>query len=53
MSGLADGGVIDGTVTATQTTKPKSLAERIREQMNPEPPKAPPPNKRRKPTSKK
>lgn len=50
---FADGGVIDGTVTATQTTKPKSLAERIREQMNPEPPKAPPPNKRRKPTGKK
>jgi len=52
---FAEGGVVDGTVTATQTTKakPKTLADRIREQMNPEQPKAPPPNKRRKPTGKK
>jgi YidC/Oxa1 family membrane protein insertase len=51
-----DGAVIDGKVTSVETAKPekpKSLADRIREQINPEPPKAPPPNKRRKPTGKK
>jgi len=50
----ADGGgaVIDGTVTARQTGDKKSFTDRIREQLNPEPPKALPPNKRKKPPAK-
>jgi YidC/Oxa1 family membrane protein insertase len=46
-----DGDVVDGTVTSKKTEK-KSFADRVREQLNPEPPKALPPNKRKKPSGK-
>lgn len=46
------GGVVDGKVTSTRTAGKKSLTERIREQVKPEPPKALPPNKRKRPTNK-
>ena len=53
----AAGDVIDGTVTGSKSTGKKSsgkksLADRIREQVNPEPPKALPPNKRKRPSGK-
>lgn len=48
----ADGGVVDGTVTAAKSSSLKSLADRIREQVNPEPAKALPPGKRKRPTGK-
>jgi hypothetical protein len=46
--------VIDATATATKPAGgfAKSFADRIREQMNPEAPKALPPNKRKRPTGK-
>lgn len=49
---MSEGGdVVDGTVTSKKTEK-KSFADRVREQLNPEPPKALPPNKRKKPSGK-
>jgi YidC/Oxa1 family membrane protein insertase len=48
---VADGDVVDGKVTSKATEK-KSFADRIREQIKPEPPKALPPNKRKKPSGK-
>ena len=50
---LATGDVVEGTVTARTTPEKVSLADRIRNQMNPEPPKALPPAKRKKPPGKK
>ncbi len=41
--------VVDGTVTARTSTEKESLADRIRKQLNPEPPKALPPAKRKRP----
>lgn len=48
---MSDGDVVDGTVTSKKTEK-KSFTDRVREQLNPEPPKALPPNKRKKPSGK-
>ncbi|RPH83084.1 MAG: preprotein translocase YidC, partial [Planctomycetaceae bacterium] len=48
----ADGGVVDGTVTAAKSSPLKSLTDRIRQQVNPEPAKALPPGKRKRPTGK-
>lgn len=48
---MSDGGVIDGTVTSKATEK-KSFADRVRERLDPEPPKPLPPNKRKKPSGK-
>lgn len=47
-----DGGVVEGTVTAAKSSPLKSLADRIRDQVNPEPAKALPPGKRKRPSSK-
>jgi len=53
IAAAADGGtVIDGNVSARKTSDRKSLADRVREQLNPEQPKALPPNKRKKPSGK-
>ncbi len=43
------GDVIDGTVIGTSKPAKESLADRIRKQIKPEPPKALPPGKRKKP----
>jgi YidC/Oxa1 family membrane protein insertase len=51
IAAFSDGGVIDGTVTS-KTTEKKSFADRVREQIKPEPPKALPPNKRKRPSGK-
>jgi YidC/Oxa1 family membrane protein insertase len=53
-TGGDSGTVIDATATATKPAGgfAKSFADRIREQMNPEAPKALPPNKRKRPTGK-
>ncbi len=46
--------IIDGTVVATKTPDKKAtLADMIRERMNPEPPKALPPSKRKRPPTQK
>ncbi len=50
---LATSDVVDGTVTARVTPEKVSLADRIRNQINPEPPKALPPAKRKKPPGQK
>jgi YidC/Oxa1 family membrane protein insertase len=50
---LATGDVVEGTITARTTPEKMSIADRIRNQMNPEPPKALPPGKRKKPPGKK
>lgn len=50
---IASGDVVEGTVTARTATDKPSLADRIRNQINPEPPKALPPSKRKKPPGKK
>ena len=47
-----DGGVVDGTVVATKLER-ESFANRIKKQLNPEPPKALPVAKRKKPPGKK
>lgn len=51
---MADGaaGVIDGTVVAGGGEKKKTLADRLREQLQPEVPQPLPPNKRKRPSGK-
>jgi len=50
---MAGGDVVEGNVTARATSEKESFADRIRKQLNPEPPKAIPLAKRKKPPGKK
>ncbi|MGV3485797.1 MAG: YidC/Oxa1 family insertase periplasmic-domain containing protein [Planctomycetaceae bacterium] len=50
---LAGGEVIEGTVTSRAPVEKVSLADRIKSQIHPEPPKALPPGKRKKPPGRK